>query len=461
MKISNLVINGKTVKKVGVFGLGKSNAGVVDYISRKYDNVIFYLRSDKPIEQDDGMRVKLFKEIYKDAHAYEEPEEDILFLSPSVRWDKAELSPFKDRGAILSSDADFFFKNFKDDVFAISGSDGKSTTSTLTYLLLTERYSPLSLCGNIGSAMTPLLSSYTQAAVSELSSFQLMNISPRSRRALITNITPNHLDWHTSFEEYVRAKENIYTNAEERVFCCDFTHTKELVAKYTPFALYSLYMPEKELRAISKSEVYIYLEDGYITANGERLLSIDDISAKGMHNVSNFMAAIAMSYGLISKQQIVKVAKEFKGLRHRNMPIYRKSDITFYDSSIDSTPKRTVTTILSHSERLTLILGGKSKALPYDELCEPIKQKVGTVVITGENQREIYDALCRGKVQDSGVRILLSDSFDKAVISAINSAKSGESVLLSPASTSYDTFKNFEERGDAFATIVKNFYGEP
>lgn len=458
MLFSDFKVSGREIRRVGVFGLGKSNIGVVEYISKKHPNVTFCLRSDKPIDKNAAMRVALFNEIYEGDHAFDNLAEDVIFLSPSARWDKKEFEEAKNGGVLLSSDAHLFFENFKNEVFAISGSDGKSTTTTLTALLLNERYSTLAVCGNIGRSMSSVLRENHHAAVTELSSFQLMNLKPHSKRSLITNITPNHLDWHSSFDEYVQAKTNLYENAEERVFCADSDITVSLLKKFPAFAIYSATLSEKDLRAVSDAEVYVWCENGFIVANGERLLNVDAIAASGSHNLSNLMAAISMTYGLISKRHIQTVAENFKGLAHRNRLVYQRCGIDFYDSSIDSTPKRTATTLASHKDNVTLILGGKGKGLSYSELCDPINKHAKCVVICGENRDQIYDDIRSCVLKDGKTRILLADSFEDAIISAISETEPGGAVLLSPASTSYDRFANFEERADAFLSIIKNFY---
>lgn len=453
-----LCLNGKEIKNVGVVGLGKSSIGVIDYLSRQYGNVSFCLRSDKPINKSEAMRVTNFKRIEQCERAFCDIEEDILFLSPSVRRDRRELQLAKDKGVILSSDAELFFESYPGDIYAVSGSDGKSTTTKILSLLLSERYGSTPAIGNIGEAMSPIIDSDAKAAAAELSSFQLMNFTPRSKRALITNISPNHLNWHTSFFEYRAAKENLMTCAEERIFNLDCEYSREMLSRYDAFAVFSAVRSEKELTKLRKAEVYLSLCDGYIIANGEKILNTSDILAYSEHNRVNFMAAIAASFGLVSRAHIEKIAKTFSGLGHRNEFIGSFGGISYFESSIDSSPKRTATTLSSHNA-VTLILGGRSKGLDYRELISPLEEKAKAIVLMGENAEEIFSAISKSKKISSGeIPTARAESLTDAVRLADELTGAGGTVLFSPASTSFDAFKDFEERGDRFRLTVKSYY---
>ncbi len=453
-----LYLKNKEIKSVGVVGLGKSSIGVIDYISHGYKNVSFCLRSDKPVSENDAMCVTKFAKIEQRERAFHNIEEDVLFLSPSVRRDRPELRLAEKSGVLLSSDAELFFEKFTGDVYAVSGSDGKSTTSKILSLLLSERYGTAPAIGNIGEAMSPLINSKFKAAVTELSSFQLMNFSPHAKRALITNISPNHLDWHTSFEEYRAAKENLMRYSEERIFNYDCEYSREMLSRYPAFAVYSSVFAEKELTKCLKAQVYLSRKDGYIIANGEKILDTGAIKAASEHNFINFMAAIAASFGLVSRAHIEKVAATFSGLKHRNEFIGNFGGISYFESSIDSSPKRTVTTLSSHGA-VTLILGGRSKGLDYGELTLPLEEKAVAIVLVGENRDEILSAISRGsKISEGVIPVMRAECLEEAVKLAATVTKTGGTVLFSPASTSFDAFKNFEERGDFFTRTVKNYY---
>lgn len=441
--------NGRKITSVGFLGYGKSNKGIHDYLKSHFNGLRFILRSDSQIEVQDG----IFHKIHTGRTAYDKITEDILFLSPSARRDKSELARAEGRGVILSSDAEFFLSGTSSDVFAITGSDGKSTTTTLTAMMLAESYKAAIPCGNIGEAMTPHLddgAGYAYAA--ELSSFQLNYMKPRVRRAVITNITENHLNWHTSFEEYINAKRNVFENAEERIINFDCEISRAFAKEYPIFAVFSRKKNEVELRRALEAEIYVTESDGYITASGERLLALSDIRVKGAHNELNFMAAIAMSYGIAEKERILSTAKDFGGLRHRCELIRELHGVRYYNSSIDSSPKRTCATLDTFQDRVTVILGGRSKGLDFSELVPMLTRKAKSVILMGECADEIEGAIL--KSDDFKIPYIKYRSFEEAVKYALSTAKEGDSVILSPAATSYDEFSNFEERGDAFRKII-------
>ena len=443
------IYDGKEIKSVGFLGYGKSNEGIQNYLKGHFNGLRFILRSDSQIEVRDG----IFHKIHIGSSAYDEINEDILFLSPSARRDKKELREAHARGVILSSDAEFFLSNTDSDVFAVTGSDGKSTTTTLTAMMLADSYVSAIPCGNIGEAMTPHLddeAGYAYAA--ELSSFQLTYMKPRVRRAVITNITENHLNWHTSFDEYINAKRGVFENAKERIINFDCEISRGFAKEYPIFAVFSRKKSEAELRRALNAEIYVTEKDGYITVSGKAMLALRDIRINGAHNVLNFMAAIAMSYGIASKEQIFRVAKNFSGLRHRCEFIREVRGVRYYNSSIDSSPKRTCATLSTFQGRVTVILGGRSKGLDFSELIPVLKKKARTVVLMGECAEEIEGVIL--KSGDFKIPYTKLRSFEDAVKYASYAAKDGDTVILSPAATSYDGFRNFEERGDAFREII-------
>ena len=385
-------------------------------------------------------------------------DEDILFISPSARRDSFELIEAEKRGVILSSDAELFFALNKSDVYAVTGSDGKSTTTHLSSLLISDGYKNAVPCGNIGCAMTPQLDRYTDAAyITELSSFQLMYLKPKSERALITNITKNHLNWHRSFEEYIDAKRSVLEGAKNRIINYDCPISERLARDYNIFAAFSANYTESELRSLIKAELYVTISDGAVFVSGEPTLNLDDVKLPGRHNLLNFMSAIAMSYGIYKKDTLLRVAREFGGLPHRCELVGTRGGVSYYNSSVDSSPKRTSATLSMLKGSLIPILGGRSKGLDYLELMPTLKEKARLAVITGECRGEIEEAILSYK-KNSGFSIpyVLIDDFYEAINYAISAAQAGDKVILSPAATSYDCFQNFEERGRAFKLFLKS-----
>ncbi len=433
---------GRCVESVGLVGFGISNRGVFSYLSRRYPKLCFTVRSDAPQELPRGVRG------FFGARQFDELHEDILFLSPTVRADRAELASAEARGVHLTSDASFFCDNTRGTLFAITGSNGKSTTTHLTKRLLEGAFDSAYAIGNIGEAMTPHLGDAGHCAyAAELSSFQLMRLRPVARRAAIVDLTPSHLNWHTSFAEYAAAKENALAGAEERVLPVK-PALREAARRYHCFARYSAELDEKEMLHCG-AELAIYLRDGAICANGKPLIELAALGRREKHNIENLMAAMALAYGYYDEAQLYEVARSFRGLPHRFELIGRVGETELYDSSIDTSPERTRTTLEALHGKCVLLLGGRSKAHNYEILCEALRQKCTAAVIFGENRDELHAALCGAEIP-----LELADSLDDAFARALPLAAACKKLLLSPASTSYDGFKSFEERGARFKELA-------
>lgn len=450
MKSVSLISKIKGGAKVGFFGIGKSNLSLMKLLP--LGNCEITLRSDKAIVLPDGYISKgNINRVFSGDKALLDLDEDVLFTAPSVRRGRKELLEATERGCILSSDAELFLENNTKLLFAVSGSDGKSTTSTLTELLLSETLNA-GIVGNIGIPMyETLISENKNAYVAELSSFMLAYTNPKAKRAALTNITENHLDFHGSFAEYTDAKLSLLRNCEEAVINCD----DAIIRKYREgksFAAVSAETPYSVLKSEISSEIYITLEQGFIYKNGEKILSAEQIKANSPHNLKNLMTAMALSEGYYTPAHLRQVAKEFCGLPHRAHLFASKGGIDFIDSSIDTSPARTIATLKSLKKKVIIILGGGKKGLSYDSLKEYVSEYVKHAVIVGDNSEEIYSAI------KNCTKTLTVDNFEDAIISAIELCQEGDTLLLSPASTSYDRFNNFEERGNLFKKTVLDYY---
>ena len=451
------VYRGKIIKKVGFLGLGKSNIAIMEYISRHYPNVKFTVRCKNEIRLPDFN----ITHSYFGENALSNISEDVLFLSPSARRDVCEIEDAQNRGVIISSDAELFFDSTSADVFAVTGSDGKSTTTYLSSMLLSQRYNKCIPAGNIGVALSSQIDNpATYAYVAELSSFQLMYMKPGTKRCVITNISENHLNWHTSYSEYINAKRNIFEKSNQRIINYDCEVTRSLASDYPIFAVFSNKYSESEIRKNLFADVYITRDGFYIRSSESHLLDVRDMKISGEHNILNFMAAISLSYGLCDESHITQVAKSFCGLSHRCERIGCFHGVNYYDSSIDSSPKRCKATLEMMNERVILILGGRSKGLDFSELAPTLARKAKHIILTGECADEIEQTLLSSReFQKSGISYIKKSSFEDAVKCAISTSKHGDTVLLSPAATSYDSFSGFEERGNAFKRIVKDICG--
>lgn len=454
--VEKLFYRNREINKIGFWGLGRSNLGLLYRFKDKYPYLEFTLRADAPPKSSDAI-LNNFAEIRLGEAAGLDFYEDAVFFSPSVRRERFRVPSSE---IIFSSDAEYFTENTRSDVFAITGSDGKSTTVTLCSMLLSAVYRDAFAIGNIGEAMTPFLDkSPDTAAVCELSSFQLSYFSPSVKRSLITNITPNHLNWHSSFSEYISAKENIHRNSREAVLNADCPVASEIGKKYPLFSVYSAAKDITQIKSEYNSEHYVYVKNNTIFHNGHPLLDIGGIACRGNHNVNNYIAAVAMCCDMPIEEALVKTAKTFTGLPHRCQTVAKINGIEFINSSIDSSPQRTQTTLSSLPDGLTVILGGKGKGLGFDSLIPILLKKAKAIFLTGETGKEISDLLTLASKRHS-VDIAFSyfENFDDAVLSAAKGAKSGDRVILSPASTSFDRFSSFEERGEHFTKLINSFF---
>ena len=427
--------------RIGFFGMGLSNLSLLKRILPLGCEII--VRSDAPIDRSilEGM-VKP-ENILEGNRSLEHIDEDILFLSPSVKRDRPQLAKAKEQGVKISSDYEIFFESVKKPVIAITGSDGKSTTSHLTNLILSRAGYRSETVGNMGRPMTDLLYKETDFYVAELSSFMLSCGAPKVHRAALTNLTPNHLDWHKDYEEYKKTKINLLKSSEKYVI------SEENAEIPSAFAITSQRRLE-EIKSIYKAEIYFTCEDGFILRNGEKIIALDNIKSKQNHNIKNLMMAIALTDGYADNEAIVSVANSFCGLDHRCQIICNRGGVEYIDSSIDSTPSRTLATLSALGREVVLILGGGSKGLNYSQLGRAINDYARWVIICGENAEEIYSSL-----PDKSRAEIFTD-FHSAVMRGTTLAKEVGTLLLSPASTSFDRFKSYAERGDKFKEIILN-----
>ncbi len=437
-------------EKIGFVGVGRSNIGVYRYLfERGFRNFVF--RSQNPVA------------LPKDVHAsllcgggyLSDIDEDVLFLSPSVKEDKKEIAAAKARGILISSDCDLFFREVAGEVFAVTGSDGKSTTVSMLSRLLENGDFPVRLGGNIGVPLCPYLLDNEKTAkyTVELSSFQLSNLTPRTKRAVITTLSENHLDFHGSFSAYSEAKSHIYTYAEEPVLNADSPLCRSSLSS-KPFAVFSLEKSRKEHKSIG-ADVTVFRAGEDVFLNEKKIFRINDMKVPGLYNVGNLMAAVALAYGYFDLSFAATLAKTFSGIPHRAQTVGVVDGVTYVDSSIDSSPARTIATLGTFAQKTIVILGGRGKKVPFDSLVPVLASKAKGVILTGETATEIGTLLSKSDAfSQCGAFIEYADTMKEAVKIAASFALPGDVVLLSPAATSFDAFRNFEERGEAFRKEV-------
>ena len=436
-------------KTIGFFGLGKSNT---DILSRLPSNCNVILRSDVRIDDLPFTKAHI-KSVHSEREAFEHPQENILIFSPSVRRNRAEFNSFKKKGVKFTSDCELFFENAQAPIFAVSGSDGKSTVSTLAAMLLSERFIGTIPIGNIGVPMLSSLDGNRQAYVTELSSFMLSYGKYRVFRGVITNINENHLDWHDSFEEYAEKKLSLFNRSEEAVLNADDPILAKRFINTSPWAVTSSRLSFRELKKLFRAQAFYTWEDGCIKRNGESLIRLEEIKRREQHNIQNLIFALALTDGYTSRENIVNVASKFGGLEHRCELFLTKDGMDFINSSVDSTPIRTARTLESLDRQVIVILGGRSKKLSYQPLKEALKKWAKRAIICGECADEIEEAV------KGSCPITREDNPESAAICAKKFMESGDTLLLSPASTSFDRYKSYEQRGKIFKEVIHSVWG--
>ena len=385
--------------------------------------------------------------------------QDVIFRTPGLRPDVPELEAARARGSVITSEMEVFFQVCPCPIIAVTGSDGKTTTTTIIAELLRAAGHTVHVGGNIGH---PLLAEAdtirpTDWAVLELSSFQLMTMTHSPHIAVVTNLAPNHLDVHKSMEEYVWAKENIFRHQQPgdiAVFNLDNAITRELSAHAPGRALYFSRQAEPENGVFLRGDAVISRRDGH----ERQIMTTEDIRLPGVHNVENYMAAIAAVDGLVPDDVIRTFARTFNGVEHRIELVRTWRGVRFYNDSIASSPSRTIAGLRSFKEKVILIAGGYDKHIPFDVLGPEVVEHVKLLILCGATADKIRAAVEQAPGYRPGhPEILDVTPFQRAVETARDRAVPGDVVTLSPACAAFDQFKNFMERGKTFKAIVNSW----
>ena len=439
-------------KRITVIGIGVSN---IPLIKKLAENGCCVTACDRRAKGDiavaaelENMGVKLsLGEAYLD-----DIQADIIFRTPGIRPDLPQIDAAVKAGAELTSEMEVFFKVCPCTIIGITGSDGKTTTTTLVSELLKAEGKTVHIGGNIG---TPLLCGADEMkkddiAVVELSSFQLMTMKQGANSAVVTNLSPNHLDVHKSMEEYVDAKRNICIGNSMTVLNLDNEITAGFAEKLCGKIRYFSMKKSVENGVFCEDEKIYAVRDGVKT----HVLDVADIKIPGRHNIENYLAAYAVTMDHVSSETLKKVAREFGGVAHRIEFVRELDGVKYYNDSIASSPSRTIAGLRSFEKKLILIAGGKDKGVPFDELGSEIIKRVNKLVVTGYTKEKIYEAVVKAPEYNGQPEIHVIEDFEEAVLKAREIANEGDIVILSPACTSFDKFKNFEERGNTFKSIV-------
>lgn len=470
-------------RECAILGLGVSNLPLAEYLAENGIPLHIYDKSDAEAFGETGQRLaSLGASFYKCDGDFDGVRGELIFRSPGIRPDR--IRPLSD-SAELTSEMELFLKLTPTRTFAVTGSDGKTTTTTLTGKFLSQVCdmrndgSRTFVGGNIGKPLLCECENMTERdfSVLELSSFQLMTVSDAPERAAITNVSPNHLDWHTGMDEYASAKKHIVGEKTRRLVtnadCPETLSIARECAERDGLHIVLFSSTKSSYKEIfgdispRGSATAIYEKEGYIIADGggeaEKLLSVSDIRVPGRHNVENFMTAIGLTLGDVPTEIYTQVAREFGGVEHRLELVRELDGVRYYNSSIDSSPTRTAAALSALAgERIVLICGGYDKKIPYAPLAEAVCRHGGvhTVSLTGETGKRIGEEIEKYRAETgvgNEIRLCYHADFADAVAYARDSARAGDCVLLSPASASFDAFKNFAQRGNTFKEIVRLF----
>ncbi len=455
-----------------VLGLGVSNLPLVDLLASVGANITVY---DQKTKEQLGERAERLEAMGITLKLGEFPPKelngDVIFRSPGIRHDLPVIKEALDRGTMLTSEMELFISLTKAQLIGITGSDGKTTTTTLTHLFLKKQFERHGgrcfVGGNIGRPLLPECADMSDddVAVLELSSFQLMSLSTPLPRCAITNITPNHLNWHKDMQEYIEAKCRIF--GEDSLLVLNEENPTTLDIANTRKKNMILFSSKKNnfkdiVQSDFTSVCAIFERDGKVIfsdgATESEILKSADIKLPGVHNLENYMTAIALTYGMVDLDIYEEVAMTFGGVEHRLELVAEIDGVSFYNSSIDSSPTRTEAALSALKGPKVVICGGRDKNVPFEPLAKALYENdVRCVVLTGEAADKIYAALSSFGNGAPLIETYKEADFDAAVLTAKDLAKSGDAVLLSPACTSFDRFNNFAERGEYFKKIVHSF----
>ncbi len=442
-------------KKTAVLGVGLSNRPLIDMLlSFGADVTVHDIKSAEKLKDTYTYLVSKGVKTVLGPDYLSKIDADVIFRSPGIRPDYPGILRAQANNAVLTSEMQVFFEICPAKIIAVTGSDGKTTTTTVISKLLSKAGKNVYLGGNIGRPLLPLVDQMCEDdfAIVELSSFQLQTMTRSPHVAVITNVSPNHLDWHKDMDEYIAAKANILkyqTKMDRAVLNYENEVTNALKKSARGETVF--FSSKREI------ETGVCEKDGFICRNGEKVVKVGDIKLPGRHNVENYMAAIAATYDWVGADDVREVALSFGGVEHRCEFVRELDGVMYYNSSIDSSPTRTIAALSNFNERVILLCGGYDKHLDYTLLGPPMCRFAKAVIVTGATKEKIKNALLSCPEYDKKTTALYeAKDYGEAVSIAHDIAKRGDRVILSPASASFDCFENFMERGNFFKNAVNS-----
>ena len=437
-------------KKIAVLGLGVSNRPLARLLLEFGCDVT---GCDKtPREKLDAEVLALERagcKLCLGEHYLDDVSADVVFRTPGMHPGNPAICRLRERGARITSEMDVFFRVAPCHLIGVTGSDGKTTTTTLISQMLKAAGKRVWLGGNIGTPLLPLCRRMEPEdyAVVELSSFQLMDMTHSPQRAVVTNLAPNHLDVHRNMEEYVEAKKNIFR----------FQDPSDLLVLNADNAITAAFRGAGQTHFFSRQAPTncVWQEGDWIYRRGERVLNVHEILLPGVHNIENYMAAMAAVDGLADDEAIRRVAKNFGGVEHRIELVRELDGVRYYNDSIASSPSRTIAGLHSFDRQVILIAGGYDKHVPFDVLGPEVCAHVKLLILCGATADKIRAAVESAPEYAPGApEIVTVQTLDAAVSLAHRRAAAGDIVTLSPACAAFDQFKNFMVRGETYKKMV-------
>ncbi|MEG2929144.1 MAG: UDP-N-acetylmuramoyl-L-alanine--D-glutamate ligase [Oscillospiraceae bacterium] len=378
--------------------------------------------------------------------------QDIIMRTPGFEFFTKELQAQSSK-AKITSEMELFFELCPCKMYGVTGSDGKTTTTSLIAKMLEESGNTVHLGGNIGKALLPIIDDVkpNDYAVVELSSFQLISMKQSPDVAVVTNVSPNHLDHHKDMQEYIDAKRNILLHQK--------ANSKAVLG-------YENEISRGMQRDVKGQTVFFSRltqldkggcidEQGYLSLNGKKVLHQSEVALRGLHNLENLLAAFCAVEGDVPMEIMAKVAREFKGVEHRIEPVRELNGVCWFNDSIASSPTRTIAGLRSFPQKICIIAGGYDKNIPYEPLAKEIIDHVRLLVVMGKTGPKIEKVVREHpEFDEKALTILHAETMEQAVKIMYDNTGKGDIVSLSPASASFDLYPNFEERGLHFKALV-------
>ena len=452
---ATVFLNGLKDKKIAICGIGKNNLPVVRQFVEHGAKVF---ACDKRTADQLGATVPELEALgvqwqLGDAYLSNLNEMDMIIRTPGMKPYLPEFEQARACGVTVTSEMELFFLLCPAKIYSVTGSDGKTTTTTIIAGLLNTTGKKVWVGGNIGNPLLPIVERVEpdDLVVTELSSFQLTRMTQSPAVGVVTNVAPNHLDWHTDMNEYIEAKQNLVLWQPESgraVLNAD----NEITASFAPRLKGDVFTFSRR-HPVARGAWYDQATDRVLVTDGDTTTEImrgADVMLPGVHNLENYLAAIAAVYGTVSADNIRAFARTFGGVAHRCELVRTRNGVRWYNDSIGTSPSRTIAGLKAFDRKVILIAGGYDKHIPYAPLGPVAVDTVKTAILLGATADAIEQA-----IRDAGdVEILRVESMEQAVQTAANLATDGDIVFMSPASASFDMYKNFEERGDHFKRLV-------